>query len=107
MPEREDFDPALLDGLRSPQVAVEEWGGFVWMNLAGPDAAPPLQEWIGRDIIEDLGKFRMEDMVLHEKWTVEVPTNYKCIVDGFNEVYHATELHHVPGEFTKIGRAHV
>ena len=104
VPEREDFDPALLDGLRSPKVAVEEWGGFVWMNLAGPDAAPPLQEWIGRDIIEDLGKFRMEDMVLHEKWTVEVPTNYKCIVDGFNEVYHATELHHVPGEFTKSAR---
>jgi phenylpropionate dioxygenase-like ring-hydroxylating dioxygenase large terminal subunit len=104
VPERDDFDPALLEGLRSPKVAVEEWGGFVWMNLAGPDDAPPLQEWIGSDIINDLGKFRMEDMKLQEKWTVEVPTNYKVIVDGFNEVYHATELHHTSGEFTKAAR---
>ena len=46
----------------------------------------------------------MEDMVLHEKLVIDVPSNYKAMVDGFNEVYHATELHHVGAEFTKAAR---
>jgi phenylpropionate dioxygenase-like ring-hydroxylating dioxygenase large terminal subunit len=33
-----------------------------------------------------------------------VPINYKTIVDGFNEIYHVTELHHSPPEFTKATR---
>jgi len=67
VPEREDFDPAHLEGLRSPAVAADEWGGWVWINLAGPDAAPPLIEAIGPEISADLGRFRMEDLILHEE----------------------------------------
>ena len=104
VPERQDFDADILAGLRSPSVAVEEWGGWVWINLAGPDAAPALQDWIGPDIVEDLGRFRMQDMILHEKVVVDLDLNYKAVVDGFNEVYHATELHHTPAAFTKSAR---
>lgn len=104
VPEREDFDPAHLDGLRSPKVAAGEWGGWVWINLAGPQDAVPLVDWIGADIMADLGQFRMEDMVVLERLEWEVPVNYKAIVDGFNEVYHATSLHHSPPEFTKAAR---
>ena len=42
VPEREDFDPEHLEGLRAPPVAAEEWGGWIWINLAGPDDAPAL-----------------------------------------------------------------
>ena len=104
VPEREDFNADHLDGLRAPTVAVEEWAGWIWINLAGPDTAPGLAEWIGPDILTDLGRFRMEDMYLHDKLVFDIPSNYKAIVDGFNEVYHATELHHVPAEFTKSAR---
>lgn len=104
VPEREDFDPLHVTGIEIPAVAVDEWGGWVWINLAGDDA-PPLLDWIGPDIVADLGRFRMEDMVLHEKMVVDIPVNYKAIVDGFNEVYHATELHHTPPEFTKAARS--
>ena len=38
VPEREDFDPAHLEGVRAPAVAADEWGGWVWINMAGPDA---------------------------------------------------------------------
>ena len=31
----------------------------------------------------------------------DVPVNYKAIVDGFNEIYHMAELHHVGPEWTK------
>ena len=104
VPERQDFSPGSLDGLRSPRVAAEEWGGWVWINLAGPDAAPPLKDWIGTEITTDLGRFAMEDMVLHDKLTWDLDINYKMVIDGFNEVYHAFELHHTPPAFAKAAR---
>ena len=104
VPERDDFDPAHLDGLRAPAVAVDTWGGWIWINLLGHDAAPPLADGIGPEIMADLGRYCMDDMVLHEVLEFDVPVNYKAIVDGFNEVYHVTELHHVPPAFTKSVR---
>jgi phenylpropionate dioxygenase-like ring-hydroxylating dioxygenase large terminal subunit len=103
VPEREDFDPVHLDGLRIPSVAADEWGGWIWINLAGDDA-PSLLDWIGPEIVEDLGRFRMEDMELVDKLVYDLRVNYKAIVDGFNEVYHVTELHHVDPEFTRSAR---
>jgi phenylpropionate dioxygenase-like ring-hydroxylating dioxygenase large terminal subunit len=104
VPERRDFNPDHLDGLRSPEVAVDVWGGWIWLNLAGPERATPLADWIGTDIIDDLGRFKMEQMRLHEVLEFDVDVSYKAIVDGFNEIYHATELHQVPTEWTKSAR---
>lgn len=104
VPEREDFSPEHLNGLRAPSVAADEWGGWVWINMLGPDRAPSLIDSIGPEITSDLGRFKMEDMVLHEVIEFDVPVSYKAIVDGFNEVYHVTELHHVPAAFTKSVR---
>ncbi|MFT6764511.1 MAG: phenylpropionate dioxygenase-like ring-hydroxylating dioxygenase large terminal subunit [Candidatus Aldehydirespiratoraceae bacterium] len=104
VPEREDFNPDHLDGLRSPAVAVDEWGGWVWINLAGPDKAPPLLEAIGPEITADLGRFRMQDMVLHEVIEFDVPVSYKAIIDGFNEIYHTKQLHGVPPSWVKAAR---
>ncbi|MEO5899965.1 MAG: aromatic ring-hydroxylating dioxygenase subunit alpha [Ilumatobacteraceae bacterium] len=105
VPEREDFAGDHLQGVRAPAVAADEWGGWIWINLAGPDAAPSLRDWIGPEILDDLGRFRMEDMVLHEVLEFDVPVSYKAIVDGFNEVYHVTQLHHVAPVVTKNFRA--
>ena len=106
VPERIDFDPEHLRGLRTPQVAVDEWGGWIWVNLAGPDEAPSLQSWIGEEIMVDLGRFRMEDMVLHEVIEWDVPVSYKAVVDGFNEIYHTAELHHVGKRVGQVGPRH-
>lgn len=104
VPERQDFAAEHLEGARAPAVAADEWGGWVWVNLAGPGAATPLLEWIGQDISADLGRFRMDEMVLLEVLEWDVPVSYKAIVDGFNEIYHTTELHHVGPEWTKSSR---
>jgi phenylpropionate dioxygenase-like ring-hydroxylating dioxygenase large terminal subunit len=104
VPEREDFAEEHLRDLRAPAVAADEWGGFVWVNMLGPDAAPPLTEWIGPEIMADLGRFKPEEMILHDMVEYDVPVSYKAIVDGFNEIYHVTALHHVPPEFTKSAR---
>jgi len=104
IPEREDFGADHVADIGAIPVAVGEWGGWVWINLAGPDNAVPLLESIGPDISSDLGAFKMEDMILHDVVEWDVPINYKTIVDGFNEIYHVTELHHSPPEFTKATR---
>ena len=104
VPEREDFSDAHLDGVRAPAVAAQEWGGWIWINMAA-DEAPPLSEWIGSEISEDLGRFKMEDMVLYEVLEFDVPVSYKAIIDGFNEVYHVTQLHHVAPVVTKAFRS--
>ena len=105
VPEREDFGDAHLQGVRAPAVAVDHWGGWIWINLAGPDAVSmSLADWIGTEISVDLGRFNMEGMVLHEVVEFDVPVSYKAIVDGFNEVYHVAQLHHVGGEALKAFR---
>jgi phenylpropionate dioxygenase-like ring-hydroxylating dioxygenase large terminal subunit len=104
VPEREDFAAEHLEGVRAPAVAAAEWGGWVWINLAGPDNAPPLMDWIGTEIAVDLGRFKMEDMVLLEVLEWDVPVSYKAVVDGFNEIYHTAKLHHVGAAWTKSAR---
>jgi phenylpropionate dioxygenase-like ring-hydroxylating dioxygenase large terminal subunit len=104
IPDREDFRAEHVDGLRAPSIDVDEWGGWVWAVLAGPGMAGPLLDWIGPEIAADLGQYRMEDMVLHEKVTWEVDVNWKVVVDAFNELYHAQALHHIPPKDARDGR---
>ena len=65
VPEKIDFDPAHLEGLRAPKVAADEWGGFVWVNMAG-DAATPLREWIGAR--SDAGRLPMKGFPKNNKF---------------------------------------
>jgi phenylpropionate dioxygenase-like ring-hydroxylating dioxygenase large terminal subunit len=43
-------------------------------------------------------------MVLLDVLEWDVPVSYKAIVDGFNEIYHTAELHHVGKDWTKSAR---
>lgn len=104
VPDRPDFDRAVLSGLCAPALDLDEWGGWVWAVLAGPGVAGPLPDWIGPEIAADLGAFRMQDMVLTEKveWVVDV--NWKVCVDAFSEYYHAQALHQLPSTDVKDAR---
>ena len=104
VPEKIDFAEEHLRDLRAKPVAADEWGGWVWVNLAGPDASTPLRDWIGDDIMLDLGRYAMENMVLLEVLEWDVPVSYKAVVDGFNEIYHTASLHHVGNAWTKSAR---
>jgi len=104
VPDREDFAPEQLEGLAAPPVECAEWGGWVWVVLAGPGVAPPLVDWLGEELVGDLGAYRMEEMLLIEKLTWELPVNWKVVIDGFNENYHAPALHKVPAQDAKDGR---
>jgi phenylpropionate dioxygenase-like ring-hydroxylating dioxygenase large terminal subunit len=104
VPERQDFAEEHLADVHSPAVAADEWGGWVWINLAGPELAVPLMEWIGEAISVDLGQFKMEEMILLDVIEWDVPVSYKAVVDGFNEIYHTAALHGVSAEWVKSAR---
>jgi phenylpropionate dioxygenase-like ring-hydroxylating dioxygenase large terminal subunit len=46
----------------------------------------------------------MEDMVLHDKLTWDLQANWKVVIDGFNENYHAAHLHTISPQDVKDGR---
>jgi phenylpropionate dioxygenase-like ring-hydroxylating dioxygenase large terminal subunit len=104
VPDREDFAEGQLAGLCSPPVECDEWAGWVWAVLAGPGVAGTLTDWIGAEIVGDLGAYRMEDMELHDKLVWELDANWKVVVDGFNENYHAAHLHTISPQDVKDGR---
>ncbi len=104
MPDRQDFAEDQVEGVRSPAVEVDEWGGWVWAVLAGPGVAPPLLDYLGPEIVADLGQFKMEDMILVDKLVWELDCNWKIVIDGFNENYHAQSLHTISPQDVIDGR---
>ena len=103
VPDRGDFAEAQLAGLCAPKVAATEWGGWIWIHLAGPDAAPHLETYLG-EIAGELAAYRMEDMFVADKCVYDLPCNYKAVVDGFNEVYHIEATHKVPRVLVEAAR---
>jgi len=77
-------------GLRLPEVRVERWGGFVFVNL-DPDAEPLL------DFLDPLpkllGPYRLDEMRFRSYQTLVLPANWKAVVDAFNEGYHVQGAH--------------
>lgn len=91
IPCRWDFPHVTDEGYRLPEVKVEMWGGFVFINM-DPDAKPladqlgPLAEhFSGR---WDLSKRRV---ALHLQ--KELSTNWKAAQEAFLEAYHVYETH--------------
>src|SRR6185295_7496624 len=71
-------------------VAVEVWGGFVWVNFhADPE---PLADFL-TPVAERLLPYRLEDYALVEDQTVDLPCNWKVGADAFNEAYHLRAVH--------------
>lgn len=103
VPERRDFNSDHLK-TRALHVSVDQWGGWIWINMSRDRPPKSLDDFIGQEILSDLNEFKMEDMFVYELIEYDVPINYKAIVDGFNEVYHVTQLHKTPPEFTQAVR---
>ena len=85
--EHTTFDPAAC---RLPEVACEEWLGFLFVSLAD-QPAPLAPRLAGLEAL--VGNYHLEQMttrfVADEVWT----TNWKCFVENFMEGYHLTPLH--------------
>ncbi|GAA2728809.1 aromatic ring-hydroxylating dioxygenase subunit alpha [Streptomyces nogalater] len=99
MRRNEAFDPA---GCRLPQFAVEEWHGFVFVNL--DPAAEALAPHLAR-IESDLVNYRLDDMVLAGEWAEEWHCNWKIAVENAHENYHVMGFHPETLEPSTPGRS--
>lgn len=83
------FDPSqiCLD-----RIQVEEFGGFVYVNLDA--AAPPLAEQAG-DLLEEIRYWAPDvaKLTLAKRLTYSIASNWKNVVDNFLECYHCHVAH--------------
>ena len=86
--ESADFDMAdysLYD------VAIGEWGGFVFINLAGRDAEP-LEAALG-GIPERHRNFHVDRLRLGHREVIDVEANWKLLFENFAECFHCPQVH--------------
>ena len=91
IPCRWDFPHVLDEAYRLPEVKVERWGGFVFINM-DPDAGP-LEDHLGvlPDHFRDGWNLENRYTVLHVQ--KELETNWKAAQEAFLEAYHVFATH--------------
>lgn len=72
-------------------VAVDTWGGFVWVHLR-PDQAEPLTTQF-QDGETYLANYPLEDLRVAARIVYPVAGNWKAVVENFNECYHCGPVH--------------
>lgn len=73
-----------------PEVKVDTWGGFVFINL-DPDAGP-LLDYLA-PLPEHFANFDMENRYIELHIEKELPCNWKAAKEAFIENYHTQETH--------------
>ncbi len=71
-------------------VAVEEWRGFLFVNLA-PEA-PPLRDFLG-DFTRRAAPYPLERLRRAHRHVYEIAANWKLVVQNANECYHCPGVH--------------
>jgi phenylpropionate dioxygenase-like ring-hydroxylating dioxygenase large terminal subunit len=89
VPFRESFDEHELQGLRAPSVAVRELWGFAWICLR-PETS--LEEYLG-PLLPELGWYGLQDFETRYRAQWRMQTNWKTVVDAFNETWHVPFTH--------------
>jgi len=101
VPDEESFFDLKKETLGLTPVAVDMWGGFIFINV-DPNPQDTLQEYLG-DLGVGLAEYPFGDLsTTSTTWTSEVNANWKVIKDAFQEVYHVAFLHKrsIPDSFT-------
>jgi phenylpropionate dioxygenase-like ring-hydroxylating dioxygenase large terminal subunit len=73
------------DGCRLPQLAVEEWEGFVFVSMC--DDPSPLTPQL-EPLRERLAPYGLRDLVIADTIEFDSPWNWKLLVENFMEAYH-------------------
>jgi glycine betaine catabolism A len=72
-------------------VAVECWGGFVFVHLSPKQAAPLAQQIAG--IPERLARYPLAELRIGHTIRYEVGANWKVLCENYNECYHCGGVH--------------
>lgn len=90
IPSAWDFDHVQCDKLSLPEVKVDTWGGFVFINM-DPDAKP-LREYLA-PLDEHFKRWNLEDRYISVHVQKELPCNWKAAAEAFMENYHTKTVH--------------
>jgi phenylpropionate dioxygenase-like ring-hydroxylating dioxygenase large terminal subunit len=91
VPERGTFDPKHLAGLRTAEVAVDVWDGWLCVHL-DPEHAKPLSEELG-ELTDELGWYGMGDWKYYGSSRCIAEANWKTVLEGFLETWHVASVH--------------
>lgn len=86
--ETPDFD---MRAFQLHEVAVDSWGGFVFLNLAG-EAAAPLAESLG-ELPQRFARWGFERLAIGKRIVAEVQANWKLLAENFSECFHCPPVH--------------
>jgi glycine betaine catabolism A len=85
-----NFDPRPVEELCLPEVQVDTWGGYVFVNM--DREAEPLLDFLD-PMPSRLEGFKLEDMRVAWYKSVTVDANWKTALDSFNESWHVPGTH--------------
>ena len=85
-----DFPHLSAEELRLPEVKVDTWDGWVFLNM--DLAAEPLADYL-EVLPEHFAAFPMKDRYKAAHVASRVPCNWKLLLEAFIESYHATFTH--------------
>ena len=80
-----------LEDIRLHPVAVESWGGFVFLHLS-PEQAKPFSEHIAASA-ERFTRYPLAELVVAKTLTYSVNANWKVLCENYNECYHCGPVH--------------
>lgn len=90
LPDRWDFPHVRDNTHRLPEMPVEVFGGFVWVNF--DQQAAPLADYVGV-LNEHFAAFDFEDRYIETHVRKKLPCNWKAAAEAFLEAYHVRETH--------------
>jgi phenylpropionate dioxygenase-like ring-hydroxylating dioxygenase large terminal subunit len=72
-------------------IAVDTWGGFVFVHLT-PSKAQPLLDEIG-ELVAPISRYPIAELVRGRRYEYDVAANYKVLSENYNECYHCGPVH--------------
>jgi Rieske 2Fe-2S family protein len=83
----EDFDP---DQFGLAELRLVNWHGYLFVDPSGEDADFDIHV---AGLEEIVGPYRPEDLTIVERHSYELNTNWKVIVENYQECYHCGAIH--------------
>ncbi len=97
-----DFPHVTAERFHLPEVRIETWSGFVFLN---PDEqAPPLADYMA-PMAEHFADWNLAERYVDLHMAKELPCNWKAALEAFVESYHTLETH--PQLLAGVGDANV
>lgn len=83
------------EALHLAEVPSDTWNGFIFVNLRQGGPNQSLREFIGEDYWTGFD-YPFDEMTEHFAFRANAEANWKSLMDGFSEVYHAATTHALP-----------